>query len=78
MYFYLPFSSFWQRFHITCLENFMQRAAQVRFAEFVYGEPMVVIAGDNMAAQGAMVTGTKSVDMAVVEMAVGLFVHLLG
>jgi hypothetical protein len=54
------FSAFWQRFHITCLEYVGQKVGRVAMAPFLEHEPLVLNAGDNIAAQAALVQASSS------------------
>ena len=67
LYFRVPYSRFWQSFHITCTEALMQRAAQIGFYDYVSHEPLVCNGGDNIAAQSSLVKGSKSDDISCVD-----------
>ena len=54
------FSAFWQRFHITCLEYVGQKVGRIAMAPFLEHEHLVLNAGDNIAAQAALVRASPS------------------
>ncbi|KAL1520114.1 hypothetical protein AB1Y20_023586 [Prymnesium parvum] len=41
-----PFSPFWQKLHITCLEYIGQKIGRLAMVPYLRGDPVVLMAGD--------------------------------